>query len=609
MTNPRTRWRWLACVILALVTVGTFWPVTHHDFITYDDTEYITENTHLSQGITIESIRWAFATGYAANWHPLTWLSHMLDVQLFGLNPGLHHLTNLLFHVTSTILLFLLLERTTKALWPSAVVSALFAVHPMHVESVAWASERKDVLSAFFFMLTVLVYTFYAQPAHEKADVRKPKLRIIYYFLALCFFALGLMSKSMLVTLPFLMLLLDFWPLKRLDLSLGPQAVPGSSQPVNGARKRPSIWRLCLEKVPFFVLSAISCAITLFVQRRAGAMMPVKSLPIMSRVENAIIAYLRYLGKALWPSNLILPYPPRVVWPIWQVAGAFLILLAITSAVVLMTRRRPYLPVGWFWFLGMLVPVIGLLQVGAQSMADRYFYLPSIGFFIMLVWTLLESPLIMPQRLVQTLAIVAVAVCALLSRIQLAYWQNSVTLFSRAIAVSPGNYVARTSLGIALMSQRRLDEAAAQFQYILSSQPEDPDANFNLAIILNVEGRPREAVARYRRGLRSNPNSAEALNNLAWLLATSSQADVRDGSEAVKLAQRACELTHDQNPLMLGTLAAAYAEVGRFSDAIRCGEKAKSIAEQAHDDALAATNEKLLQLYRSGKPARDRNSY
>jgi hypothetical protein len=370
----------LICLFLAGITLALFWPLTNHDFVSYDDGIYIIDNPHVNTGLSWSNVSWAFRTGYAGNWHPLTWISHMLDVQLFGLRPGWHHFVNLLFHASNTVLLFLLLNRMTGSTWRSAFVAALFGWHPLHVESVAWAAERKDVLSGLFFMLTLLAYVKYARSvernAEQKSEVRNPKPETnpkgktrragIVYCLAVGLFALGLLSKPMLVTLPFVLLLLDFWPLHRFQLA-STTSLHHSTSPT---------LRLVSEKLPFFTLTIVSSVATFIAQKGGGAVVPIKVLSFSDRLENAIVACAGYLAKMVWPAKLSLLYPLRADVPLGAVLVSVALLLAITAWTLWRVRNSPHLFVGWFWYLGMLVPVIGLVQVGMQQMADRYTYLP-----------------------------------------------------------------------------------------------------------------------------------------------------------------------------------------------------------------------------------------
>ncbi|HZQ47531.1 MAG TPA: hypothetical protein VFC07_10995, partial [Verrucomicrobiae bacterium] len=360
------RTRLICCAVLALITVAVYWPVTRFAFINYDDTDYVIYNAAIQKGVTTAGVEWALKTGYASNWHPLTWISHMVDCGLYGLKPGGHHLTNLLFHTANVVLLFLILGQFTGAMWRSALVAALFAWHPLHVESVAWVSERKDVLSTFFWLLTMAAYGAYAKASKVQGPGSK-----VGYCLALLAFALGLLSKPMVVTLPFVLLLLDYWPLKRI-----------------AELNKDNLARLVLEKIPFFILAMLECVVTFWAQKSGDAVVKSAALPFSARVANALVSYVRYLWKTIWPENLAAPYPFSHNWTFWTAAGAGLFLVIISAVVLWRIRAQPYLAVGWFWFLGTLVPVIGLVQVGIQSMADRYTYVPLIGIFIMLAWSI-----------------------------------------------------------------------------------------------------------------------------------------------------------------------------------------------------------------------------
>jgi tetratricopeptide (TPR) repeat protein len=610
----------IICLCLALSTAIVYSPAMHFGFINYDDGLYVSANPHVIAGLTWNSIAWAFTHAHSATWHPLTGLSHMLDIQLFDMNPHEQHAVNLLLHICNTVLVFLLLDRTTKRRWPSGIVAALFALHPTHVESVAWISERKDVLSTFFGLLSLLAYAAYAQARFEtpdsksetisKSQVRKQatsntphsELRTahtaVFYGLCLFLFALSLMSKPMLVTLPFLMLLLDFWPLGR-----GGRNEGQAGKKFNVRCFLPLIW----EKLPFLALSLISCVITFYVQRTSGAMMPLKGVPFSDRLANALISYVRYIAKTIWPAKLALPYPLEPSWPGYYVAGAFLILLAISILVVLSARKRPYLAVGWLWFCGTLVPVIGLIQVGMQSMADRYTYLPSIGLFIMVIWTFAESRLNAAKFrfALGTICIVIIGLYAFTARAQVSLWRDSITLFNHTVELYPNADEARGNLALALSNAGRFEEAVAHFKIVLQSQPDDAEINFDIAVALNALGKTKAAIDYYRHGLLANPNSPDALNNLAWILATNPDAQLRNGRESVKLAEKASELTDYKRPIFLGTLAAAYAEAGRFAEAVSTAERAIALAEGTNQPELLAKNRQLLDLYRSGKAYRD----
>lgn len=741
------------CLALALVTLVCYWPATRHDFINLDDQQYIVQNAHVAQGLTWNGVAWAFGTRYASNWHPLTWMSHMLDCTLFGLSPAGHHLMGLLFHVANTLLLFALLKQTTGTLWRSAFVAALFAWHPLHVESVAWASERKDVLSAFFWMLTLLAYAGYAkQPGRSR------------YCVALLLFALGLMCKPMLVTLPFVLLLMDYWPLQR-DRS----------------------WRaLVREKIPFLALSLAASILTYSAQKAGGAVQTLHNLAFRWRIANAILAYGAYVSKTVWPANLSPIYPyPHFPWPTAETIVLALFLTALSVLVLWMAKRHPYLPVGWFWFLGTLVPTIGVVQVGPQSMADRYMYLPGIGLFILLAWGLddLAGSWKWKRPVLGLAGALALAGCVAVTEFQLEFWQDGVSLFRRAVQLTPDNAVAQDflgkaleeqgrngesfdayvesvrldphypagqfNLGTALLTRGRLDEAAlhfavalkddpgygmahnnmgvvlvkqgrwaeAGFQFVqaIQADPADPRACFNLgtvflnlnrydeaigqftqalrlqpdyvmarfnlamalvgagrtsqaqpflaealpqfaeavrldptntdyrfnfglalleqkqaseaeeqfteilrlgrdnsathyrlALALEQQHKFKEAITQFRATLSLKPDFAEALSRLAWIFSTAPDATVRDGVEAVKLARQACDLTANKQADFLSTLAAAYAEAGRFPEAVATAQAARDAAVAAGKTDVATEAGEILKTFQAGRPFRTR---
>jgi protein O-mannosyl-transferase len=582
----------LLSLALALATLATFHPALHSGFINCDDNEYITDNPHVRTGLSAANVWWAFAAAHSSNWHPLTWLSHSLDCQWYGLNPWGHHLTSVLLHAANALLLFLLLQRLTKTFWRSALVAALFALHPTRVESVAWVAERKDVLSAFFFMLTLLAYTSYvrigdwrrarsevgpnksaksvvaepegsaaaehAKHAEDRAgdagifrvfrvfsgsrfEVQGSRFKALWpapssilhplsspaYLLALFCFALGLMSKSMLVTLPFLLLLLDFWPLARMK-KFHPSSL--------------ILHPLLLEKVPFFVLSALSCVVTFVVQQRSGMVQPLAGLSAGERLANALFSYTRYLGKTLWPADLAFPYPHPGRWPLEAVLISAAVLTAVSAVALLSARSRPYLLVGWLWFVGTLIPVIGLVQVGTQSMADHYTYLPLVGLFLAFVWAVADcsvqssrfgvrgqpaspppSSILHPpsssSALLGLLAALVLLSCAALTRAQVHCWRDSETLFRHTLAVTKGNYIAHKQLGDCLLENGRLEEASASYRDALLLKPDYMDALHNLGITLKRAGKFDEAVACFLTAWRAKPGFAEALNKLGCELA------------------------------------------------------------------------------------------
>jgi protein O-mannosyl-transferase len=588
------------CVFLALVTLALYRPVSGFNFNNYDDAQYITENPQVQSGLTAQNLRWAFTTGHASNWHPLTWLSHMLDCQLFGLNPAGPHLVNVLFHITNTLLLFGLLRCMTGAAWRAAFVAALFALHPMHVESVAWVAERKDVLSAFFGLLTLCAWCAYVRiPSWQR------------YTLALFLFALGLMSKPMLVTLPLLMLLLDFWPLRRVE----------ADKPLLGLAS------LVAEKIPFFALALVSCIVTFLVQKAGGAVMQTDMISPGERVANALISYVRYLGKLLWPQNLAVVYPYPVHIPGWQVAGAALLLAAITIVALRSAPRRPWLMVGWLWFVISLVPVIGLVQVGVQSMADRYTYLPAIGLFLMLTWTAAESLAAQPfaKPVLAIAAGAALAACFVVSSHQLQYWRNSFTLFTHALEVNPNNAVAHCNLGQAFAAAGKpaqarehyaraleidptyvsamirmssyynlhgnYDQAVDCLEPALKVRPDDPQLHYNLALALSGEGKTDQAAAEYRATLALDPRHDKALVNLGATLAQ--QGDL---TNAVTLYQRALEIAPG-NPYAHNALGSALESLDNPDAA--AAEYSNAVALQP--DFLAARNNLAGVLAHQGK--------
>jgi Flp pilus assembly protein TadD len=499
------------CLFLVLSTLAVYWQVKNHEFINYDDNVYITDNPQVQSGLTSKSVRWAFTTTHTGNWHPLTWLSHMVDYQLFGLNPGGHHLTSVFLHILNAILLFLAFRWTTSAIWPSALVASLFAIHPLHVESVAWVAERKDVLSTFFFFLTILAYITY---------VKRPRKR--NYLLVLFLFTLGLMAKPMLVTLPFVLLLLDYWPLNRLQLRKESSSADNKTGKfLLGSRDKLTPFALIGEKLPMFILSGISCAITLWAQEKAGAMSGLEIVPFKWRVANALVSGATYMGKMVWPGHLAVFYPhPQNSLPLWQgvLAGFFLIIVSII--VVKLASRYKYGLVGWLWYLGTLVPVIGLVQVGEQAMADRYTYIPLIGLFIIIAWGFadLVDENRRKRNLLTLSATLLLLLLALCSWKHVRLWKNSVRLFEHALKVTSGNYVAHYTLGNALAQQGNLAEAMAHYQEALRMKPNHAEVHNNLGNALALQGNLAEAIAQYQESLRVFPRQGNTHRNLGVAL-------------------------------------------------------------------------------------------
>lgn len=705
---------WIIGAFLTLGTLLLFWPVTRCEFLNFDDPVYVTSNSYVQRGLTWENVQRVFTHVHANFWHPLTTLSHILDWEMYGKKAGGHHLTSLLFHVGSVVLLFAFLQRMTGTVWRSALVAALFAWHPLRVESVAWVAERKDVLSTFFWMLTLWCYARYGESRGSNTKAGK----LPYFWYGACFlsFALGLMAKPMLVTLPFVMLLLDYWPLRRATLRW----------PVI----KPDLL-LLVEKLPFFVLAAAAVMIAIGAQQQGGALMG-EQIPLLMRLQNAVVSYVSYIGKTVWPQGLAVFYPYPLSLPAWKPLIAVVLLLGITG--VIMWRRIPYLVLGWLWYLGTLVPVIGLMQVGSHAMADRYTYVPQVGLLIAAVWGL--SNLAVRRRvsgnITRSAAGLVLIVLAALTVAQLKHWKNTGTLFQHTLAVTKRNPVAHVQLaafavtkgdlalaesharqalelfpnsaiahhvmGLACEAQQKWAEAAEHFSRTLAQQPDHIEATFglatafsrlgqtdqaiekyskvvqlnpedpfplnNLANIFLSQGRYDEAIARYTDALRLKPDYADARFNLAMahvnqekfeaalphfkqlaeeapsdpqvlyylglclsrdghlneafghfnralelagefpqvmselavIRATGSASELRNVEEAIRLAQRACELTEYKDVSCLRSLAAVLAEAGRFDEAISMAEKAISAAESA---SLTKSIESELQRYRS----------
>jgi tetratricopeptide (TPR) repeat protein len=502
----------LISLLLVCTTLAIFWQIVYCDFTNYDDNQYVTENRHVQNGLTSENVAWAFTSCEPSYWMPLSWLSFMLDFELYGLNPMGYHWTNLLLHIANTLLLFLIFKRMTGAVWKSAFIAALFGLHPLNVESVAWVAERKNVLSTFFWMLTVLTYLYY---------VARPSLR--RYLLIFFTFAFGLMAKPIIVTLPFVLLLLDYWPLQRLqsDQWLNGNGTP-RSRSQSHSRQRWSPLRLVLEKVPFFVLAAITSVLTFLVQHNSGAAKSVELFPLKDRIANALVSYVAYIGKMIWPQNLAVFYPhPGSGLPLWQIVGAVLLLAGITILATGVTRRHPFILVGWLWYLGTLVPVIGLVQSGDQGMADRFTYVPLIGLFVIIAWGV---PRLMAGWHYGRFALVSSAgtvilLLAICTTMQLRHWKNDTTLFTHALRVTENNFLAHHNLGSALARQGRYEEATAHFMETLRISPNHVTGHYNLGLALAKQGRLDEAIAQYSAALRLKPDYPEALNGLGVVLA------------------------------------------------------------------------------------------
>ncbi len=497
----------IICLFLVIITLAVFWSVKDYEFIHYDDDLYMVDNSRVQDGLSLESVKWAFSTSHTGNWYPLTWLSLMLDFELYGLSPAGYHWSNLLFHIANTLLLFFLLSGITGAVYKSAFVAALFALHPLHVESVAWVSERKDVLSTFFLMLTMDAYVKF---------VEKPG--IIKYLFVLIAFSLGLMAKSMLVTLPFVLLLMDFWPLERFSRRQPPDSMIISNQVQSiSTGHDTSIRRLIYEKIPLIALTIPVSMVAIIAQRQAGALQPIEWLPFDMRMANALISYVLYIWKMLIPSNLSVLYPHPGIWPMWQVVLSGLFLGLVSAAVLRWGRQYPYLPVGWFWYLGTLVPVIGLLQIGSQAMADRYSYIPLIGLFIMAAWGTADvlKKYRYRQAILGSLALISIIGSITVTSQQLRYWQNGITLFRHNIATTTPSYINHYNLGVTLMDKGDYAEAISEFQKALQLRPDSAAAHNNLGISLYGQGEIQKAVNEYKAALMLKPDHVNAHMNLA----------------------------------------------------------------------------------------------
>jgi tetratricopeptide (TPR) repeat protein len=685
--SEQIKCRWITGV-LVVVTLVLYFQTATFDFTIFDDNQYVSGNAVVQHGLGYDSIIWAFTTGYTGNWIPVTWLSHMAVCDVFGVNAGAHHLVNVALHIFNAILLFFLLRQMTGAVWRSAIVAALFAWHPLRVESVAWVSERKDVLSTLFGLLSIWAYKEYA----FKSRSFEKNLAGRFYFFALLSFAIGLMSKSVLVTWPFLLLLLDYWPLDRLELF-----------PLNHRQLK----AIVTEKIPFLLLALVVSVVTFATQTEGRGLEAITGLPLSNRLANAVISYWRYLDKTFLPINLAVFYPHPGSWPLLNICLALAAFLSLSGMALYTLRNRPWIFVGWFWYVGTLLPVIGLVQVGAQSMADRYTYIPHVGLFIAIVWSVAEWTNRQSRRWAMIgVTIVILLACICVSWAQINFWENSVTLFGRALAVTsensmaennyavalgengplderikhyseavrikPTHFSARVNLGQALYESGRFQEATnqlmqavqiytnhavayydlglaltalkewgkaeqsfavaakmdmndvvayqmwaktllAQSKYadaiyplsrVLKLSPESAEAHAQMAVALEQQGQFESAIKYYRETVRIQPDCLEALNNLSWLLATQLDARLRNGSEAVQLAQRACDLTSYEQPIFIGTLAAAYAEAEQFDDAQKTAKKAIEVAESLNQKELAEKNRKLLESYQEYKPYR-----
>jgi protein O-mannosyl-transferase len=636
------------CIALAGISLWLYWPARHFDFVFYDDPAFVIEPA-ASAGLSWMGFKWVLTGVAAGNWHPVTNLSFLLVHYFYGFDPGADHLLNVFIHAANAVLLFLVMVEITKSqkansltsssfanlpspklrksaatedrplpsppptmLWQCAFVAGGFAWHPLRLESVAWIAERKDVLFVFFMLLCVWCYGKYSKCRMQSADWGMPesKGRHVYYGLALVFFALSLMSKAMVVTLPFLLLLLDFWPLGRFRIAdWGMKKGPSNDRRVGNKTMKATVTRLVIEKIPFFALTIFFCALTFWVQNAHAAVQTLEKIGMGPRVENAILSYRHYLELFFWPNRTAVMHPYPTHFDTMDVILTGLLLVAISAVCLAQIRRRPYLAMGWFWYLGTMVPVIGLVQVGIAAMADRYTYMTLIGPTMALTWLAADwaAGRVWARRLLPVLAIAIVAAGVISTRAQLKFWQNSETLFTRDLAVEPENLYGHFPMAFGLEQEGRWREAAVQYRIALTLTR--PDVLFishvHLAGYYEATGLHREASAQLEAALQLQPDAAETMNDLAWLLATCPDASVRDGNRAVELSQRACELTGDKQTMFMGTLAAAYAEAGRFDDAVATARKAIANAQQNGETDLAKRNQELLQLYLAHKAYRE----
>ena len=579
--------------LLLLAVVLVFGQTVRHEFINFDDSLYVYDTPQVTGGLSLRGIGWAFTTLRTGNWHPLTWLSLMLDGEVCGPRPWGYHLTNVLLHAAAAILLFQVLWHMTGNLWPAAFVAAVFAIHPLRAESVAWAAERKDVLSGCLFMLTLAAYLGY---------VRRP-FSVMRYSVVLATYALGLMTKPVLVTLPFVLLLLDYWPLGRIAKprpSNAPRGETGSRGLVDGDTLR----RVLCEKFLLLLLAAASCVITFKAQK--GAMVPLENVSFTPRIANALVSYAAYLGDFFRPVGLALFYPhlkSRLVLSDWRPIVALLFLAFLSVLAILVRRRRPYLLVGWFWYLGMLTPMIGFVQVGAQGKADRYTYLPQIGLCIAISWgaaAMVGSGRCRRQlcAAVSTAAIAALMICAWR---QTALWHNGEILWRHVLACTSRNDLAHNNFGTWLAERGRIREAVPHFAAALDINPRYRDAARNLGrarALIGLKADPAD----WRDWLRLCPNDGVLLNETAWLLATDADPLIRNGPAAVALAEQAIHLAGHTNPPLLDTLAAAYAEAGRFPEAVSTEQQAITLAAAVGNAEAIEEFRTRLRRYQAGQP-------
>ncbi len=555
--------------LLVCITLCAYWGVWNHHFINYDDYEYVVENISVREGLSTDSVLWAFTSTSRSNWHPLTWLSHMVDVEFFGLDPGMHHLTNLLFHIINTLLLFTVLKRMSGAVWQSGFVAALFAVHPLHVESVAWVAERKDILSTFFWILTLYGYAVYAE-----------KESLLRYLGTLLLFFLGLMAKPMVVTLPFVLMLLDYWPLRRYRFV--------TENTRKGEREKSAGINLLLEKVPFLLLSAGSCLMTIYAQQTGGALANIQTYPFVGRLANALVSYILYLYKTLLPINLAIAYPYPETISLTNATICSIILALISTIAVKTYKTHPYFIVGWLWFAGTLVPVIGIVQVGTQGLADRYTYIPLIGIFIIFAWggTALATKWRLKNVYIGTIVVSLIGILLLASRIQVNYWKDSITLFKHSLDVTAENFVAQNNLGLAYKEKGMPDKAIVHYRKAIQINPDFETAYLNLGVLFSEQGDIKKAAENYARSLEIKPGNITALTNVGNLFLRQ-----RKLQEAAHYYTEALRINSDYAPAYNG-LGAVMASSGNYEKAIPFFQKA--LQADPKDKAAKTNLEKTL---------------
>ena len=572
------------CIFLTAIIWLVFGQTLGHEFINFDDDRYVYENSEVSRGLTLDGLKWLLTHSHASLWHPLTTLSHMADCQTYGLRPAGHHFTNVVLHNLGAILLFLVFRGMTGCIWQSAFIATVFAIHPMRVESVGWVAERKDVLSGVFFMLTLGAYLRY---------VRAPG--ISRYLTLSIFLACGLMSKATFVTVPLVLLLLDYWPLQR-------------ANDFRGSR------RLLMEKIPLLALSAAASVATVFAQ--TVTMASLEQLSLLARLKNAAVSVIVYLRQMFWPTHLAVFYPhPHDQLNIWVVLACVALIVVLTLLAIFFRQKHPYVFVGWFWYLILLAPVLGIVQAGLQARADRFTYLPHIGITMLLTWSCADLTQQWRYRRIVLISMATFAIAALTVVVyqQTTFWRNSISLWEDTLAVTPDNQTAHQNLAAALWSKGRTAEAnkhsraaaIAHARTTLKDYPFDVATHNDLGVLLAQNGDVRGGIKQWEISLQLNPDDGNALNNLAWVLATYPEDTIRDGKRAVELAAKATTLPGGNVPIAIRTLAAAYAEAGDFSKAIETGQRALDLATAQNNNSLLSTLRHEIELYQARTPYRE----